>query len=212
MRRRLPKEARGSAAWAGVMTGENKERLRFVLLFALLSCLVVLRPAHGQEREHLRVSTLFIGSSLLPFWVAQEQGIFNRAGLDVELIWMQSGLSTSALLAREVDAIFGTPQVTLTTLAAKNPPPLIAIAAWGSASEHWLVVDSSVRSVKDWRTKRLLRAAQNRPTTVTVSLSWSDQEWTPSGLHFFRRVDRGEGWLRCNRVESAAACSTATIR
>jgi len=97
-----------------------------------------LEPAHSQEREKLRVSTLFIGSSLVPLWIAQEQGIFARNGVDVELIWMQSTLSTTALLAGEVDVVFGTPQTILAVLTAKNPPPLVTIAAWGSASEHWL--------------------------------------------------------------------------
>ena len=81
--------------------------------------------------------------------------MFARMGLDVELIWMQSGLSTSALLAGEVDAIFGTPQVTLTALTSKNPPPLVAIAAWGSASEHWLVAHPSIRSVRELEGKTL---------------------------------------------------------
>jgi ABC-type nitrate/sulfonate/bicarbonate transport system substrate-binding protein len=135
------------------------------LLFCFFACLVLLIPTDGgaQERERLRVSTLFIGSSLLPLWVAQDQGMFTRAGLDVQLIWMQSGLSTSALLAGEVDAIFGTPQVTLTALAAKNPPPLVAIAAWGSGSEHWLVVDPSIRSVKEVEGKTL---ATSRPKSA----------------------------------------------
>lgn len=133
------------------------------LLFCFLACLLLLSSVQAQERERLRVSTLFIGSSLLPLWIAQDQGIFTRAGLDVEVIWMQSGLSTSALLAGEVDAIFGTPQVTLTALTAKNPPPLVAIAAWGSASEHWLVVHSSIRSVKELENKTL---ATSRPRSA----------------------------------------------
>src|SRR5262245_18906136 len=135
------------------------------LLFSFLSCFLLFVSTEGgaQERERLRVSTLFLGSSLLPLWVAQDQGIFTRAGLDVQLVWMQSGLSTSALLAGEVDAIFGTPQITLTALMGKNPPPLVAIAAWGSASEHWLVVDSSVRSVKELENKTL---ATSRPKSA----------------------------------------------
>jgi ABC-type nitrate/sulfonate/bicarbonate transport system substrate-binding protein len=145
------------------MSGPNRNRRSLVLLFAVIGCLCALAPARGQERERLRVSTLFLGSSLLPLWVAQDQGIFNRVGLDVELIWMQSALSTSALLAREVDAIFGTPQVTLPILAAKNPPPLVAIAAWGSASEHWLVVDSSIRSAKELENKAF---ATSRPKSA----------------------------------------------
>jgi ABC-type nitrate/sulfonate/bicarbonate transport system substrate-binding protein len=145
------------------MEGKLNRPTLLEFLFYFLVSLVLLPPAQAQERERLRVSTLFIGSSLLPLWVAQDQGIFTRAGLDVELIWMQSGLSTSALLAGEVDAIFGTPQVTLTALTAKNPPPLVAIAAWGSASEHWLVVDSSIRSVKDLENKTL---ATSRPKSA----------------------------------------------
>jgi NitT/TauT family transport system substrate-binding protein len=133
------------------------------LLICVLVYLALLPSAEAQNRERLRVSTLFIGSSLLPLWVAQDQGMFTRAGLDVELIWMQSGLSTSALLAGEVDAIFGTPQVTLTALTAKNPPPLVAIAAWGSASEHWLVVDSSIRTVQELENKTL---ATSRPKSA----------------------------------------------
>src|ERR1051326_4274919 len=130
-----------------------------LLCFSILSLLLV-SSAHAQERERLRISTLFIGASLLPIWIAQDQGAFARAGLDVEVISMQSGLSTVALLAGEVDAIFGTPQVTLATLAVKNPPPLIAIAAWGSGSEHWLVVDPVIRSVRDLENKNL---ATSRP-------------------------------------------------
>ena len=109
------------------------------------------------------MSTLFIGSSLLPLWVAQDRGAFSRAGLDVELIWMQSALSTSALLAGEVDVIFGTPQVTLTVLASKNPPPIVAIGAWGSASEHWLVVNPAIYSLKELEGKTL---ATSRPKSA----------------------------------------------
>ncbi len=117
----------------------------FVLLFAV--------ELYGQEREKLRVSTLFIGSSLVPFWLAQEQGLFARNGVDIELIWMQSTLSTTALLAGEVDTVFGTPQSIFTALAGKNPPPLVTIAAWGSASEHWLVVNPAIKSGKDLESK-----------------------------------------------------------
>lgn len=118
------------------------------LLFVAIS-LVASRGAHAQEREKLRVSTLFVGSSLVPFWIGQEQGIFAKHGIDVELIWMQSNLSTAALLAGEVDTAFGTPQSLFAVLTAKNPPPLTTIAAWGSASEHWLVVNPAIKTGKD---------------------------------------------------------------
>src|SRR5439155_6529269 len=81
----------------------KRMRLR-AAFFSLLVCIVlsVLPSAWSQERERLRVSTLFIGSSLLPLWIAQDQGYFARQGVNVELIWMQSTLSAQALLAGEV--------------------------------------------------------------------------------------------------------------
>jgi NitT/TauT family transport system substrate-binding protein len=125
------------------------------IIFFILLHLIGAQTARGQEREKLRVSTLFIGASLAPLWIAQDQRIFARNGLDVELIWMQSSLSATALLAGEVDAVFGTPQTIFSVLTAKNPPPLVTIAAWGSASEHWLVVHPAIKSAKDLEGKSI---------------------------------------------------------
>jgi ABC-type nitrate/sulfonate/bicarbonate transport system substrate-binding protein len=120
-------------------------------------------PGWSQQRPRLRVSTLFIGSSLLPVWTAQDVGYFSRAGVHVELISMQSSLSATALLAGEVDVIFGTPQVPLSLLSSKNPPNFVSIAAWGSGSQHWLVVNPSIKSVKELEGKAL---ATSRPKSA----------------------------------------------
>lgn len=66
----------------------------FVCLLTVLQ-LPLTSEIGGQERERIRVSTLFIGSSLVPFWIGQEQGIFAKHGIDLELIWMQSVLTTA---------------------------------------------------------------------------------------------------------------------
>jgi ABC-type nitrate/sulfonate/bicarbonate transport system substrate-binding protein len=129
----------------------------------ILALIFVSTPGWGQERARLRVSTLFIGASLLPLWIAQDQGHFKNAGLDIELISMQSNLSTSALLAGEVDVIFGTPQVPLTLLSSKNPPNFVSIAAWASGSEHWLVVNPVIKSVQELEGKVL---ATSRPKSA----------------------------------------------
>ena len=130
-----------------------KRKSTLIVLFGLL--LLAPPVSHAQEREKLRVATLFIGSSLVPFWIGQELGIFAKYGIDIELIWMQSNLSTAALLAGEVDTAFGTPQSLFSVLTAKNPPPLTTIAAWGSASEHWLVVNPAIKTGKDLEGKTI---------------------------------------------------------
>jgi ABC-type nitrate/sulfonate/bicarbonate transport system substrate-binding protein len=144
----------------------------FRVLWVLSVLFFALAPAQSQEREKIRVSTLFIGSSLVPFWIAQEQGLFTRNGIEFELIWMQSNLSTNALLAGEVDTVFGTPQSVFSVLAAKNPLPLVTIAAWGSASEHWLVVNPAIKAAKDLEGKTIgvsrPRSADHGYTTVIL--------------------------------------------
>jgi ABC-type nitrate/sulfonate/bicarbonate transport system substrate-binding protein len=137
--------------------------MKFKLLVLALSLLVLTTAGWSQEPARLRVSTLFVGASLLPIWIAQDQGHFKNAGVDVELISMQSNLSTTALLAGEVDLIFGTPQVPLTLLSSKNPPNFVSIAAWASGSEHWLVVNPTIKSVKELEGKIL---ATSRPKSA----------------------------------------------
>ena len=149
-----------------------KPNRTILILLSVVLALVVTANAKGQEREKLRVSTLFIGSSLVPFWIGQEQGIFAKYGIDIELIWMQSNLSTAALLAGEVDSAFGTPQSLFAVLTAKNPPPLTTIAAWGSASEHWLVVNPAIKNGKELEGKIIgvsrPRSADHGYTTVIL--------------------------------------------
>jgi ABC-type nitrate/sulfonate/bicarbonate transport system substrate-binding protein len=113
-----------------------------VLLF------VVALPGAAYSQK-LRVGTLYIGSTMLPLWIARDEGYFARRGLEVELIWLQSALSTMALIAGEADLIYGTPQETLLAMAVKSPPPLVTVGSWEPSSKHWLVVSPKIQSVKD---------------------------------------------------------------
>lgn len=82
-------------------------KLKHLVVVALLLATVFPAVAHSQK---LRVATLYIGSTMLPLWIARDEGYFARQGLDVELVWLQSTLSTLALIAAEVELIYGTPQ------------------------------------------------------------------------------------------------------
>lgn len=137
------------------------------MLFLVLSA-----TGLGQEREKLKVSTLFIGSSLLPLWVAKEESDFARRGLDVELIWMQSTLSTYALIAGEVDLIFGTPQETLLAMTGNAPPALITVGSWETNSKHWLVVSNTIQSPKDLIGKTLATSRPKAADGTSVGDLW----------------------------------------
>jgi NitT/TauT family transport system substrate-binding protein len=135
---------------------------------ALLVLVFPLLFSVESRAEKLRVATLYIGSSMLPMWIAKEEGYFARRGLDVELIWLQSALSTFALIAGEVELIFGTPQETLLAMTSKNPPPLVTVGSWETNSKHWLVVSPKIQSPKDLVGKSL---ATSRPKAADEGYS-----------------------------------------
>jgi NitT/TauT family transport system substrate-binding protein len=132
-------------------------KLKHLVVVALLLATVFPAVAHSQK---LRVATLYIGSTMLPLWIARDEGYFARQGLDVELVWLQSTLSTVALIAAEVELIYGTPQETLLAMTAKNASPLITVGAFETKSKHWLVVSPQIKSLKDLADKTL---ATSRP-------------------------------------------------
>ena len=130
------------------------------IAIALAALVFMVATGAARAQQKIRVATLYIGSSMLPLWIAKDEGEFARRGLDVELIWLQSTLSTYALVASEVDVIFGTPQETLLAMTAANPPPLVTVGSWESNSKHWLMVAPTVQSPKDLVGKTL---ATSRP-------------------------------------------------
>src|SRR5512141_240278 len=187
----------------------KRNYLILTCLLVSLACLFT-TGAHAQEREKLRVSTLFVGgSSLVPFWIGQELGIFAKHGIDVELIWMQSNLSTAALLAGEVDTAFGTPQSLFAVLTAKNPPPLTTIAAWGSASEHWLVVNPAIKTGKDLEGKTIgvsrPRSADHGYTTLILERMGVD----PRKITFLSTGGQGQ---RATAVEAGTTMGSSFNR
>src|SRR5262249_25235153 len=55
-----------------------------------VAALVLSLAAPGVARaEKLRVSNCYVGGAIMPLWVTQESGLFQREGLDVELITIQ---------------------------------------------------------------------------------------------------------------------------
>lgn len=64
-----------------------------------------LPPAPAQQApEKLTVGWSSFDATHVPIWVAKEAGLFDREGLDVELVYLESGTAaTQALLAGQVD-------------------------------------------------------------------------------------------------------------
>ncbi len=89
--------------------------LFFSLLFLVVFLSIV--PSLARSAEKLRVSHCYIGGAIMPLWVAKEAGLFNREGLDVELIAIQGQPAVAALIAGEIDLLYCIPHNVISAIA-----------------------------------------------------------------------------------------------
>src|SRR5262245_21391159 len=88
-------------------------------------------PSGGGEMQKLVVGYVALNATHLPSWVAKEQGIFSRYGLDVDLQYIPSGSSpTAALLADQIQIMVAAEQAIQATLSGGD---LVYVAAPTSA-------------------------------------------------------------------------------
>ena len=74
-------------------------------------------PTKLHAADKLRVSNCYIGGAILPLWMAQDTGFYEREGLDVEQIWIQGNPATAALITGEIDALYCIPHNTISAIA-----------------------------------------------------------------------------------------------
>jgi ABC-type nitrate/sulfonate/bicarbonate transport system substrate-binding protein len=77
---------------------------RLFLAVAII-CAIALKPAWSAELMPLRATYASVGGAFAPLWIAQDKGLFNKYGLDVDLKYMLSATGTQALLSGSVDIV-----------------------------------------------------------------------------------------------------------
>jgi ABC-type nitrate/sulfonate/bicarbonate transport system substrate-binding protein len=101
-------------------------------------------PARGLERIRIGLSVRNV--VFLPFYYAQEKKIFEKHGLDAELIQMRSDLQIVGLTSGEIDF---TPVIGPAIFAIANGMPLRAVAVLYKAPLFSLVSPGSLGAVKN---------------------------------------------------------------
>jgi NitT/TauT family transport system substrate-binding protein len=89
----------------------------------------------------------------LPVWIAEDQGLFKKHGLRVDLRYIESSLGVSALLASEEQ--FAGMGGSETLAAAVNGADLEVLACLSPVYPYKLEVVSSIQTVEDLRGKKL---------------------------------------------------------
>ena len=96
---------------------------------AVLAILVGVAPAFAQAPEHAVVSLPAENFGFLPFYVAQDQHIFEQQGLDVQKVVLAGVATTNGVISGAAD--FGFSNGASLTRAAARGQKLLAIAIMG---------------------------------------------------------------------------------
>jgi len=97
----------------------NRVLTRLCLLVAsfTLVAAVSFPSKSARAADKLRVSNCYIGGAILPLWMAQDAGFYQREGLSVEQIWIQGNPATSALMSGEIDLLYCIPHNVIAAIA-----------------------------------------------------------------------------------------------
>lgn len=102
-------------------------RARIGLALLLLGAMWV-EPAAAEDSglQHVNVGYAFVASTTLPVWIARDEGLYKKYGLDVKLFSFQgSAAATQALLGGSLDIVFGSADAVVTVVGRGAPAAVI---------------------------------------------------------------------------------------
>jgi len=129
-------------------------RNRFVANAAV--CLLLMLAVHcgsatAQQLDTLNVSYASVTGSRIPLWIAKDAGLFEKYGLNVNLVIIAAGNAAIGALANGDVEILGAPGSTTMVSAAKGLP--FAIVGTFGPSAWKLAAHPSITSVEQLRGK-----------------------------------------------------------
>jgi ABC-type nitrate/sulfonate/bicarbonate transport system substrate-binding protein len=125
-------------------------RVRISLFAAIVYGSMFFAPAQAQERVRMALSVRNV--VFLPFYYARDTKIFEKHGLNVELVQMRSDLQLAGLASGEVDY---TPSVGPAGAAFANGLPVKALAVLYRAPLFSLVGPPALSGVKELEGKKV---------------------------------------------------------
>jgi ABC-type nitrate/sulfonate/bicarbonate transport system substrate-binding protein len=122
----------------------------FTLIAALLTSFCAI-GAHGQDK--IRVGYGSLSTSYAAIWVAGEARLFQKNGIDAEVLYLESALVRAALLTGDI-AMGGMSGTTMAAPRLQGADPIL-IASFSNSLQYRLVVRPDIRTVADLKGKRV---------------------------------------------------------
>ena len=127
-------------------------RRNFAVYFALTALwLPVATAAQDKKLDSFTISYASISGTRAPLWIAKDLGLFEKYGLDGNLIYIASGVtSVNALLGGSVDIIAASGSSAIG--AAARGAPIVVIGSLGHIA-YKLIAMPSIKSVQELKGK-----------------------------------------------------------
>src|SRR6476620_11554984 len=122
-------------------------------IFASLALALIPRMALAQDKklDSFTISYASVSGTRAPLWIAKDLGLFEKYGLDGNLIYIASGVtSVNALLGGSVDIIAASGSSAVG--AAARGAPIVIIASLGHIA-YKLIALPSIKTVQDLKGK-----------------------------------------------------------
>ncbi len=140
--------------------GEEKEiltfalcSLHFTIFLSFFLCVARLVSAQDKKLDLMTISYASVSGTRAPLWIAKELNLYEKYGLDGNLVYISSGItSVNALLGGSVHLIAASGSSAVG--AAASGAPVVIIASLG-AIDYKLIANPSITSVQALKGKTI---------------------------------------------------------
>ena len=131
----------------------NQQRTLIILTFVGLALLVSIATLGAQDKklDSFTISYASVSGTRAPLWIAKDLGLFEKYGLDGNLVYIASGVtSVNALLGGSVDIIAASGSSAVG--AAARGAPIVIIASLGHIA-YKLIAHPSITTIQGLKGK-----------------------------------------------------------
>src|SRR5947209_7717639 len=126
--------------------------------------LVVL--SHGAEPAKVLIAHGAISNNVEPLWIAKEQGIFRKYGIDAELVFIIAGRAMQAMLAEQVPV--GLVGATHVINAVTANGDLVMILGLQNTLDYLFIARPSIKSAEELKGKKVAIGTPSGSTSLAT--------------------------------------------
>ena len=123
------------------------------VLFGSMAILVLLSGSAARSAEQIRVGYGSLSTSYAPIWVAGEAQLFQKNGITAEVLYLESALVRTALIAGDI-VMGGMSGTTMAAPRLQGADPII-IASFLNSLQYRLVVRPEIKAASQLKGKRI---------------------------------------------------------